>query len=28
VASHDARVRPLVPHVYTLPAREACAAPA
>ena len=26
VASHDARVRPLVPHVYALPAREAAAA--
>ena len=26
VASHDARVRPLVPHVYALPAREAAPA--
>jgi putative ABC transport system ATP-binding protein len=26
VASHDARVRPLVPNVYTLPAREVLAA--
>jgi len=27
VASHDARVRPLVPHVYALPAHEAFAVP-